>query len=191
MSEELPMSDESTESGTRQRVKPDLEDGKERAKEAAREVAIEGKERLEAQSEAAATRVDDVADAIGSAASRLDELDHQGLAEYANQMASALGDLSAKLREKSVDELAHDVSSIAKRNPAMFLLGSVAVGLGLSRFAKAKRPRQDTSEPVKNSEHTDDQWQRFENGEFVPDAARERTSVETRMAPDGTGGSGL
>ena len=190
MSEELPMSDESTESETRQRVKSDLEDGKERAKEAAREVANEGKERLEARSEAAATRVDDVADAIGSAASRLDELDHQGLAEYANQMASALTDLSAKLREKSVDELAQDVSSIAQRNPALFLLGSVAVGLGLSRFAKAKRPR--ISEPVGNSElHTDDQWQGFGNGEFVPDAARERTSVGTRMAPDGPGGSGL
>ena len=185
------MSDESTASEIRHRVKSDLEDGKERAKEAARGVANEGKERLEAQSEAAATRVDDVADAIGSAASRLDELDHQGLAEYANQMASALTDLSVKLREKSVDELAHDVGSIAKRNPALFLLGSVAVGLGLSRFAKAKAPQQDISEPVGNSELHTDQWREFENDELVPDAARERTSPETRMAPDGPGGSGL
>lgn len=183
------MSDESRTSDVKRQAKSDLQQGKERAKEAARGAAAEGKDKLEAQSQAAATRVDDVADAIGSAASRLDELEHEGLADYANQMASALSNMSVKLRDKSVDELARDVSDLARRNPALFLLGSVALGLGLSRFAKATRHRQGDRDTVDDTyPRSDEPWRGSAGDEFVPHSVRnERTSPERTTDANGGG----
>lgn len=114
-----------------------LEEEAQKAREAAREAAEAGKQRLESGAGQAAERVDDIADAVGSAASRLSELEHEGLAEYADRFASYLGEMSTRLRSKNVDELTDDVRRLAERNPALFVLGSIAVGLGLSRFAKA------------------------------------------------------
>lgn len=178
------MSDEPGTNEVKRQARTDLREGKERAKEAARRAAAEGKDELEAQSEVAAARVDDVADAIGSAASRLDELEHEGLAEYANQMASALSNMSQKLRDKSVDELAHDVSDLARRNPALFLLGSVALGVGLSRFAKATRRRQGDGETADDSyPRADGPW-RGSGGEFFPHTVRDENGSAGRATTD-------
>ena len=187
------MSDERTTNEVKQQAKADLEAGKQRIKEAARDVTEQGKDRLSAKSEQAATGVDHLADAVESAASRLSELEHQGLADYANQLASYLGEMSGKLREKNVDELARDVREIAQRNPALFLLGSVAVGLGLSRFAKATRRTQAADARTRDEHWRDrDEWHGYENGEFISDVARtDSASVDRTMTPDRTGGSGL
>jgi hypothetical protein len=188
------MSEERTTREVKQKAKAGLEDGKERIAQAAQEATEKGKEQLSQSSERAATGVDHLADAVGSAASRLTELEHEGLADYANRLASYMSDMSAKLREKNVDELAQDVRSIAQRNPALFVLGSVAVGLGLSRFAKAtrKRDRENVNEFGGNTEwRTEDQWRQYENGEYLSDARSDGASTDRQMTPDATGGSGL
>jgi hypothetical protein len=187
------MSDERTTKEVKQQAKADLEHGKQRIKEAARDATEQGKEKLTAKSEQAATNVDHLADAVETAASRLSELEHQGLADYASQLASYLSDMSGKLREKSVDELARDVRDIAQRNPALFLLGSVAVGLGLSRFAKATHRTQSVDERIRDEEwRAEDEWHGYENGEFISDVARpESPATDRTMTPDRTGGSGL
>src|SRR5688500_17359178 len=82
-----------------------LEQEAERARETAREAAEAGKQRLESRAGEAAESVDDIAEAVGSAASRLSEMEHEGLADYANRLASWLGDMSEKLRSKNVDEI--------------------------------------------------------------------------------------
>lgn len=162
------------------------EEVKERARDAARDAAEAGKERLEAGSGRAAESVDDVADAIGAAASRLGELEHEGLADYADRMASYLDDISGKLRDKSVDELVDDVRNIAERNPAVFLLGSVAIGLGVSRFAKASRERRRL-----DGAGRDTGWREASETPRPQYSAEERSSFESRITPDTTGGSGL
>jgi hypothetical protein len=185
------MSDERhTTREVKQQVKSDLESGKQRAQEAARDVTEQGKEKLEEQSDRAAAGVDDFADAVGSAASRLSELEHEGLADYAKQLSSFLSDMSGTLRSKNVDELARDVRDVAHRNPALFLLGSVAVGLGLSRFVKASgtpRSRREIGsdgESRSDSEwHGDDEWRGYGNKHSISDVARPKDTS--------TGGSGL
>lgn len=185
------MTDDRKRTEVKQQAKADLDRGKEQAKQKAREVKERGKERVEEQAERAASGVDDLADAVESAASRLSELEHQGLADYASQLATSLGDMSGKLRDKNVDELAGDVRTIAHRNPALFVLGSIAVGIGLSRFAKAKsdRPRADTSAESRG----DDEWAGFGDEDFISDSPRANRDVPTdrNMTPDQTGGSGL
>lgn len=192
------MSDERTTTEVKQPAKRSLEDGKERAKQAARDATEQGKDMLRDKSDRAASGVDDLAEAVGSAASRLSELEHEGLADYANRVASYMSDMSAKLREKNVDELAREVRNIAQRNPALFVLGSVAVGLGLSRFAKAtrERDRENVNEFRGDSEsRADDQWRGYEggheNGQHISDARPERSLSDRQVTPDVTGGGGL
>lgn len=114
----------------------------EKVRETGREAANIGREQLQAGAGRAADGVGDFAEAVGSAASRLSELQHEGLADYANKLSAQLSEVSSRLRDKNVDELAGDVRRLAERNPALFLLGSVAIGIGLSRFAKASAERR-------------------------------------------------
>lgn len=135
-------SDEHTAQGAGDGRKAMLDEGREKVRETGREAADIGREQLQAGAGRAAEGVGDFAEAVGSAASRLSELQHEGLADYANRLSSQLSDVSGRLRDKSVDELADDLRRLAERNPALFLLGSVAIGIGLSRFAKASSDRR-------------------------------------------------
>lgn len=65
------------------------------------------------------------------------------LSAYIREMADGIGDLSDNLRHKSADELVRSASDLARRNSGLFLLGSVAIGFGLSRFAKASRSSEN------------------------------------------------
>ncbi|MEX2496668.1 MAG: hypothetical protein WD448_11295 [Woeseia sp.] len=169
------------------------ENGKERARQAAHEATESGKRKMQEGSERAAGEVDDLADAVGSAASRLSELEHEGLADYASQLSEFLGDMSRKLRNKSVDELARDVGNIADRNPALFILGSVAIGIGLSRFAKAGRGRHESQRLGTAGDQAE--WRGQESGMFRTERSEteldSQSGVTKQMTPDATGGSGL
>lgn len=135
-------SDVNTTSAAESRPQAMLDEGRQQVREAGKEAANIGREQLQAGAGRAADGVDDFAEAVGSAANRLSELHHEGLADYANRLSSQLNEVSSRLRSKNVDELADDVRRLAERNPALFLLGSVAIGIGLSRFAKASRERR-------------------------------------------------
>lgn len=95
----------------------------------------------------AAGRVESVAGSIDAAAAQLDDEDMSRLSGYVHDMATTLTDLAQDLREKSGDEMLRDVKQMAHRNPALFLGGSVALGFGMSRFARATRAR-DRRMPV-------------------------------------------
>lgn len=174
-----------------------LEEEKEAARETAREAAAAGKERLEAGAGQAAERVDDIAQAVGTAASRLSELEHEGLADYANRLASYLGDMSERLRSKNVDEITADIRHLAERNPAVFVLGSVALGLGLSRFAKASGERRNLDGAAGEAEWTED----VATEEFEPyeprgtyesrDRGASDEAADRPATPDSSGGGGL
>ena len=86
--------------------------------------------------------VDGIADSIDAAARNLDQEDMTRLSGYVHDMAQSLTGFSRDLREKSGDEMLQDIKRIAHRNPALFLGGSVAIGFGLSRFARATRSRE-------------------------------------------------
>ncbi len=182
------MSDERGSEEVRKKAQADLEEGKQRAREATDQAKAEAEARVESGSQRAAENVDEIAEAVGTAASRLSDSEHESLAEYANQLSSQLSGMSAKLRERNVDELAADVRNIAHRNPALFVLGSVAVGMCLSRFAKASRRSGDGRERPAGA--VEGEWREGLGGDAAT-ARAEREASEPRMTPDATGGSGL
>lgn len=182
-----------------------LEEEGRKLRETAREAAGAGKERLEAGAGQAAESVDHLSEAVGSAASRLSQTKHESLANYANQLASWLGDMSDKLRSKNVDEITSDVRHLAERNPALFVLGSVALGIGLSRFVKASGNRRGYDSAAGDAEWREEDAARSEfepEGEaFGPSTAgyearnsRNSNSADRpsdRPIPDSSGGGGL
>lgn len=108
-----------------------------KAREASRQFADKGKAEAEALSQKAADTLDDVE---GIAEAEADELERRGytdLSAYVREMAEGIGNLSDNIRHKSVDELVRSASDLAARNTGLFVLGSIAIGFGLSRFVKA------------------------------------------------------
>ena len=74
--------------------------------------------------------------ALDGAANRLRD-ENSPLASYASDLSSRLSGLSSRIEGASVDDLARDARTLARDNPAMFMLGAVAVGFVASRFLKA------------------------------------------------------
>lgn len=99
----------------------------------------DGRQTLEQRKRSAADHISDVAQALERAASQLGE----PLASYANRAAVGVGKFSTRLREGSIDDLLEDTRRLARRNPALFLAGGVAIGFALSRFIKASGQRID------------------------------------------------
>jgi hypothetical protein len=103
----------------------------------------EGKERLERGKETAAEQVDHVANALKSAG---DELGQSTFGNYANQFAGSIGRFGQRLRDSSVEDLAGDLQAAARRNPTMFMLGGLALGIVLARLMKASAPEEEYDE---------------------------------------------
>lgn len=127
------MTTASQDTGTntaKEKLTKDASDLKHEAGARAREQADAGRHRV-------ADEADALSDAIDAAASQLDDQDREGLARYARQLSSNLSSAAGQLEGRSVDDLAKDAKRLARDNPALFMLGSIAVGFGLSRFFKA------------------------------------------------------
>jgi hypothetical protein len=139
-----------------------------RARNASRQFADKGKAEAEALTGKAADALED-AEAVAKA--EADELEQRGwteLSAHVREMAEGIGSLSENLRHKSVDELVRDASSLASRNTGLFVLGSIAIGFGLSRFVKAapaseraaarsSAERSDTRRAYPDSDYADDE----------------------------------
>lgn len=116
------------------------DDMKAKANQTSREMKDKGREELEKQESRAADTVDKVADATRAAADELERENETTLSHYVSEIAEGIGGLSSNLRSKNTDDLIRDASRLARENAGLFLLGSVAVGFGLARIAKANRP---------------------------------------------------
>ncbi|NYZ61929.1 hypothetical protein [Luteimonas deserti] len=100
----------------------------------------EAQNKVESVRSAAADKLDSLVDSVEAAASKLERNDIGHMSDYVTELASSLGRLSSSMRDKSGDELLHEVTRLARDNPALFVTGSIAVGFGLARFAKASAP---------------------------------------------------
>lgn len=125
--------------------------------EAKREVGAEARKNAEAGQHWLADETDALSDAIDAAASSLDDQDREGLARYARELSSNLAKAAEQLEGRSVDELANDAKRLARDNPALYMLGSIAVGFGLSRFFKASAERDhDDGDTYRNDDTSRD-----------------------------------
>lgn len=126
------------------------------ARDAKREVGAEAREKAETGQHRLAEEADALSDAIDAAASKLDDQDREGLARYARELSSNLANAAEQLEGRSVDELANDAKRLARDNPALYMLGSIAVGFGLSRFFKASAERDHHDDDKASAEHGHD-----------------------------------
>jgi hypothetical protein len=101
----------------------------------------EGKQRLESGKSTAADQVDHVANALKSAGNEFGS--QSPLASYANSLADSIGRFGSRLRDGSIEDLAHDMQLAARRNPALFVAGGLALGVVLARLIRAATPEQE------------------------------------------------
>ena len=101
----------------------------------------EGKAGVEHLRATAAEKVDTLAGSMQAAASELRRDDVGHLSGYVADLANGMSRFSSGLRNKSGDEMLRDVGRLARENPALFITGSIAIGFGLARFARASDPR--------------------------------------------------
>ena len=114
-----------------------IEDAKAKASQTLDEAQRRGKDQLSAQKHKAAEQAGKLSDALDKASARLREEGEPSLAHYTEQIASSISGLAEKFRERSVDDLIRDTRDLARREPGLFLAGSVALGFAISRFFKA------------------------------------------------------
>ena len=110
---------------------------KSKATELAQEAKQSGQKQLDTTKKAAVDQAQKVAGVIEQASAELGRHDQQTLARYTGEFANSIKTLADTLNTRSIDELGTDALSLARKNPTLFLLGSVAIGFALSRFVKA------------------------------------------------------
>jgi hypothetical protein len=90
----------------------------------------------EAQKAGGADRLDGLSKAVHEAA---DDLGHEmpKAASYIHAMADRLGDASASLRNRNIEELVGTVNDFARRQPAASFVGAMVAGFALSRLLKS------------------------------------------------------
>jgi hypothetical protein len=96
----------------------------------------DGRARVETGKRSAAEQIHQIADAIDAARVQLNR-DQPTVASYAGRLAAGVENFSSRLRDSSVEDLSGDVRGMATRNPMLFLLGGVALGVVLARVMKA------------------------------------------------------
>lgn len=111
----------------------------------------EGQEQVQHYRDVAADKVDTLADSVKAAAEGMRGDDVAHLSRHISDMASGLGRLSDSLREKSADEILRDVRRVARDNPTLFIAGSIAIGFGITRFARAAASSAASSETERSS----------------------------------------
>ena len=95
------------------------------------------KEQLGTQKSKAAEGLNTFTDAIMQTASTLEEKGQAPIANAVSGLAEKVDDFAGYLQNKSVDELASDITNYAKKNPQVFVGGAFVLGLALARFLKS------------------------------------------------------
>lgn len=80
----------------------------------------------------------------------------QSLAHYVEELAQGISQLADNLRHQNADEALQQAGSLARDNPALFLLGSMALGFGLSRVFKEQSPDEQLPFDPLQTAATDD-----------------------------------
>src|SRR5687767_8082149 len=111
----------------------------------AQDVKRQGQEQFEARKQTAADQTEKLAGVVDRVSEELKNQDQESLADYAGQLAGSMKNFAENLRQRNVDELVKDTQQLARSNPTLFLIGSVAVGIALSRFLKASAERTDSN----------------------------------------------
>ena len=105
-------------------------------------LAAAARDRGMEQLEGAKGQLAEGAERVAAAVERTaDELGGDGaLSGFGHSVASLMRQLAGGLRERDIEEFSRELAALARRNPGVFLAGSVALGFGIARFFKARAP---------------------------------------------------
>ena len=126
-------------------------DLKSTASSLAEQAKNEGKQRVDSARQTSVEGIEKLAQSVRAAADELKQNDVANLSQYVTTMAEGMTGLATRLRDKNPSDMATELMRVARENPALFVTGSIAVGFGLARFARA------TSQP-QMSGGTDNQF---------------------------------
>jgi hypothetical protein len=111
------------------------------ARQQAGELATRGTEQVKSQlanqKHEASQRMVPVQSALRESAQQLRKQGQGSVAQYADKTADQLERFSGYLRETEVDEIVDEARTFARRRPAVFLGGAVALGFLATRFLKS------------------------------------------------------
>ncbi len=146
------------------------------AAEAGEKIRDESRGKAENAKRNAADRLDEYTQVTESIARTLHDEHHETLSGYVSEIAGYVGNISNNLREKSADDLMRDARNMARQNPALFIAGSVAIGLGIARLARTggenaaqQHSHEDFSSHPSGSEK--DAWS--EHTPYIADTTRQ------------------
>lgn len=126
---------------------PDLGAAKSRLKDDGRHLAEDvrhhAEDYAEAQKAHVADRADGIADSLRETSGSLRDRREAGVASLTDGAADQLERLSGLLREKDLGTLSAEAGDLARRHPAVFLGGAVALGFLAGRFLRASGERLD------------------------------------------------
>jgi hypothetical protein len=127
----------------REKLKSDTSEVMDKAKQAS-------EQRLDSGKQTAAAQVHKVAGVFDQASSQFRQDDLPKFAEYASEVGNSIKNFADSLQNRSINDLVEDTRAFARRNPTIFLLGSIALGVAVSRFLKASatHPQRYESERV-------------------------------------------
>lgn len=109
----------------------------EKASEATGRVRAKAESFFSHQKESLANEVEIFAQALHKAANSLESEQQVNVAGYSHHAAEGLERFARLIRERDLDQIAHDVRGFARRRPGTFLGGAMVAGFLLSRFFKS------------------------------------------------------
>jgi hypothetical protein len=104
----------------------------------AEQARVQGQQQIHQARQTTAESIEKIAESARAAAAQLEGDERIGnISQYVAQMADGMAGMATRLRDRNGDEMLHELNRIARENPGLFVAGSIAVGFGLARFARA------------------------------------------------------
>jgi hypothetical protein len=113
-------------------------------------------EKLEGVKGRLAEGVERIAAAVDRTADNVEADGDDTVSGFGRSLSSLMHQLAGGLRERDVEQFAHELGTMARRNPGVFLAGSVALGFGVARFFKASPPQARNSSAGRDWQDTDE-----------------------------------
>ena len=100
-----------------------------------------GMQKLEGAKGQLAEGAERLAAAVERTADNLEADGDDTVSGLGRSLSGLMRQLAGGLRERDIEQFARELGTIARRNPGVFLAGSVALGFGVARFFRARPPR--------------------------------------------------
>lgn len=137
---------DSTGGGQAQRQGGFVDTAKDKIQELASQARQTANEQVESRFSSGKTRatqtLGSVAQTLHSSSQQLRDQQQEGIGKYADQAANKIEEISHYLENASLNDVATRVEDFARREPALFIGGAVALGFLGARFLKSSQRNQ-------------------------------------------------